>query len=172
MLLFVSILLTQEYLIHIYNNKMIRAYQTSDTTAVVHVWRQAATIAHNFLGEAFLAQEQKDLQEIYLPSPNSLTWVFEQDDHVVGFISMLGHEIGGLFVLPEQQRLGIGSALIHHVKAEHTMLEVDVFQQNQTGRAFYQKYGFTVYDQYVFEPCNEMMLKMRYIVSPPTSGNS
>lgn len=56
------------------------------------------TLAHSFLPDAFQKQEKKNIRELYLP--NADTWVAEFDSHVVGYIALIGNEIGGLFVQP------------------------------------------------------------------------
>jgi putative acetyltransferase len=68
--------------------------------------------------------------------------VWEADAHVVGFISLLGNEVGAVFVDPGSQRCGIGWALMDHARALRGQLEVEVFRDNPVGRAFYVKYGF------------------------------
>ena len=82
------------------------------------------------------------MTNIYIP--NSETWVYEIDNSIVGFISMLDNEIVGLFVLPNNHSKGIGTRLVDFIKKEHSDLEVEVFEKNLIGRGFYDKYGFKI----------------------------
>jgi putative acetyltransferase len=97
-------------------------------------------LAHAFLSQEFLELERHNIPNVYLP--NAETWVREVDGHVAGFISLLGSEVGAIFVDPEFHRSGIGRALIDRARALRGELEVEVFERNLPGRAFYAKLGF------------------------------
>ena len=75
---------------------MIREFRKDDTAAVVAAWESASAVAHPFLESAFFESERANIVDVYLPA--AVTSVYESGDRVVGFISMLGNEIGGLFV--------------------------------------------------------------------------
>lgn len=77
---------------------MIRKHKPKDLEAIIDVWYQSSALAHPFLNSDFVEKVKSDMTDIYVP--NSETWVYEIDNNIVGFISMLENEIGGLFVLP------------------------------------------------------------------------
>lgn len=89
---------------------MIRQYHPKDCESVLNVWATASAVAHPFLGEEFLQQERCNIQNLYLPQAQ--TWVWEADaqdgqgGQVVGFISLLGNEVGGLIRGSAISRLG------------------------------------------------------------------
>lgn len=72
---------------------MIRKQQEKDIDEIINIWYKASGLAHPFLKTDFVEQVKKDLRDVYLP--NAATWVYEDNHSVVGFISMLGNEIGG-----------------------------------------------------------------------------
>lgn len=139
----------------------VRPYEERDTEAIIDAWYQASLIAHPFLTADFLAQENKNLRELFLP--RSQTWVFEKEGQIGGFISLLDNIVGGIFVHPSWQRQGVGTALMNKAKSLHTTLELDVFTANKQGRAFYAKYGFEPLKTYRDEATGEMMLKLRFV---------
>ena len=139
---------------------MIRLYEEEDVEAILEVWYQASLLAHSFLTDAFLAEERVKMREVFLP--NSTTWVYEDDGQVVGFLSMVGNEVGGLFVHPAKHRHGVGRALMDKAFSLCDFLELDVFEKNNVGRAFYAKYGFVPIDQYREEQTGEMTIRLRY----------
>lgn len=98
-------------------------------------------MGHPFLDEGFLEAEREQITSTWLPIADTL--VFESDGHVTGFLALVGNEVGGLFVDPTHHREGIGRALMDEAHARHPILEVNVFEANAGGRAFYQAYGFT-----------------------------
>ena len=121
---------------------MIRKYDPDDFSELLDVWYDAARLAHPFWTPDHFERERRDISQKLLPTAE--TWVFESEGRVVGFVSLLGNEVGGLFVAPGSHRKGIGRALMDHARASRDHLELDVFEANDIGRAFYDAYGFVV----------------------------
>ncbi|MCB2076580.1 MAG: GNAT family N-acetyltransferase [Novosphingobium sp.] len=142
---------------------MIRNFVPRDTEALVAIWQQASLLAHPFLDDQFFAQEASNMREIYLP--NAATWVATDHDCPIGFIAMIGTEIGGLFLLPAFHGRGIGRAMVDHVARELGKLQVEVFEKNALGRRFYHSYGFTEIDRYLHEGSGETMLRLAQVSS-------
>lgn len=137
---------------------MIRAYVPEDDDALLAIWRDANALAHPFLAPAFVAQVAHDMRAIYLP--NAETWVTEVEGAPVGFIALLGNEIGGLFLAPARHGQGLGRAMADHAVALKGPLCVEVFEDNAIGRAFYDRYGFVGAGAYLHEPSGAMTLRM------------
>lgn len=138
---------------------MIRKYGETDVDSVLDIWYEASELAHPFLEAAFVEKVKNDMREIYLP--HSKTWVYEEDDKVVGFISMLENEIGGLFVKPDEHARGIGTQLVDYVLDMNNQIEVEVFEKNSIGRAFYNKYGFVLVKQYQHDESKQSLLRLK-----------
>lgn len=138
---------------------MIRQYDPGDENAVIAVWEKASRLAHPFLSKAFLAEERQAIRWEHLPMAE--TWVWESSGRVVGFLSLVGDEIGAIFVDPDFQRSGIGRALVDHARARRATLEVEVFRKNSVGRAFYAKYGFEPMLHRVHEPTGQELIRLR-----------
>jgi putative acetyltransferase len=137
---------------------LIRPFRPQDLSNLIHTWRSASQIAHPFLSSDFLASEESLIASQYLP--HSETWVFAQNDQIVGFISLLGSEIGALFVHGNFHRQGIGQRLLQHVQSKRETLLVEVFKENWLGRRFYKKHGFTYTGEYLHEGTGHIMLKL------------
>ena len=114
---------------------MIRLYQESDIEDIIDLWYQASLLAHPFLSENFFEQEKHKIQHVYLP--NSQTWVYQKKGKPVGFVSLMNNEVGAIFVHPSMHRRGIGKALMDKASSMHDSIEIDVFEANSIGRAFY-----------------------------------
>lgn len=138
----------------------IRKYEGQDVSGVLSSWENASRLAHPFLEEDFLAQERKNLPELYLP--NAETWVAESDGDVVGFVALIGSEIGGLFLQPSYHDKGIGRALVDKAHEVRGDLEVEVFSRNSIGRRFYASYGFVEIEEKTHEPTGQAVLRLRY----------
>ena len=139
---------------------MISEYKESDLEDLLDVWAKATLVAHPFMDEAFIKKEKKNIRDIYIP--NTRTWVVRNVSGLDGFISMMGNEVGAIFVRPEKHGQGIGKALMDHVSQFHKELEVEVFKDNNIGRAFYDRYGFKFVHEYIHEETNRAVLRMKY----------
>ena len=138
---------------------MIRKYRTADTDALVAIWKSASALAHSFLDDAFVAREAEALRTQHLP--NAETWVLEDDGVIVGFIALVGDEIGGLFLDPAAHGKGLGKAMVDHVVELKGPLHVEVFEKNEIGRRFYSRYGFIEIDRYRHEASGETTLRLK-----------
>jgi len=70
------------------------------------------------------------------PSPSPTT-------QVVGFAGISGDELTHLYVDLTDQKRGVGSSLLEHVKGlRPKRLELWVFQKNEGARRFYERHGF------------------------------
>lgn len=139
---------------------MIRKHTPEDLEAILDVWYKSSTIAHPFLETDYVEKVKKDMRTLYVP--NSETWVYVNNDVVIGFVSMMGDEIVGLFVLPDDHSKGIGTQLVNYISESRDKLEVEVFEKNVIGRAFYSKYGFSLIDRFLHEESNNEVLKLAY----------
>lgn len=138
---------------------MIRRYRDSDLDTVLEAWYAASLLAHPFLDEEFFRRERIAIRDVHLRVAE--TWVYQYDGGVVGFVALVGNEVGGLFVDPGHQGRGIGRALMDHARAIHGTLELDVFRDNSAGRAFYAKYGFRQVGEGVHEETGLNQLRLR-----------
>ena len=138
---------------------MIRKYNRQDLDDLLAVWAAASEISHPFLTSDFLASERENIPNIYLP--NAETWVFEDNGRVVGFVALLGNEIGAIFVHPSHSRKGIGRGLMNKARELRGELEVEVFVANTIGRAFYEKCGFEPVEEKVHDQTGLDLLRLR-----------
>lgn len=139
---------------------MLRPYVADDLTELLDTWSRASKLAHSFLGEAFFVRERQQIADDWLPIAD--TTVFEVEGQVVGFLSLIGNEVGALFVDPDHQKLGIGQALMNHAAALHPVVELGVFEENSVGRRFYDRYGFENIEKRINPETGHPELRMRF----------
>lgn len=139
---------------------MIREFKDSDIEDLLDVWYDSSSLAHPFLETDFMEQEMVNVRDVYIPVTK--TWVNLSDGILDGFISMIGNEVGAIFVSPEKHGRGIGKNLMDHVRELHDELEVEVFKDNKIGRAFYDKYGFKIIKEHLHEETGDRLLRMKF----------
>lgn len=112
----------------------------TDLEPLLKVWFDASRGAHGFLGEEKLNEHKHLVETVYFPKASSLVACL--DGQPVGFISLIGNFIGGLFVDPAHQSKGIGRKLVEAARETHPVLELEVYTENQGAYRFYQGLGF------------------------------
>ncbi len=140
--------------------RTVREYESADLPSVLSSWESASKVAHPFLTEAFLDQERYNIPNVYLP--NAETWVLEQDGDVVGFIALIGNEVGAIFVDAAFHGTGAGRALMDKAVELRGDVELEVFKANPVGRAFYDRYGFVLLTESIHEETGNAILRLRY----------
>lgn len=138
----------------------IRAYGKEDDDAIIAVWEAASRVAHPFLSVAFIEKEKHAIREIYLP--NTETVIAEEGGDVVGFASTMGDELGAIFLEPDFHGKGIGKALLDAAANGRDFLDVEVFEKNAIGRAFYQRSGFKEIKRSRHEETGEALIRLRW----------
>jgi ribosomal protein S18 acetylase RimI-like enzyme len=69
-------------------------------------------------------------------------WVAEQEERIVGFVALSEDLLDHIYVHPDAQGHGIGSALLDVAKERRPAgFSLWVFQQNEGARRFYERHG-------------------------------
>ena len=121
---------------------LIRPLAADDVNILADIWLRASKIAHDFIAEDVLSEQYQLVKDIYLVQAEN--WVIVSGDRVAGFIGLLDHHIGGLFVDPDFQGQGLGFKLLQHAHDLKKHLQLHVYERNQQAVRFYQKYGFEI----------------------------
>lgn len=137
----------------------IRKYKEEDVERLLEIWLESSSIAHDFLGLDQLKEQKNLIRDTYLPMAE--TWVVEEDGEIQGFISLLDHYVGGLFLHPDQQGLGIGRRLIEKAFQEKGFLTVGVYEKNLAARKFYERMGFLYENEEVQGETGEVVLNLK-----------
>ncbi len=120
---------------------VIRPFEAAtDLRKLSRIWFDASLKAHPFIGEPRLVEQRRLIEEEYFPKAE--TSVACLDGEAVGFISLLGSFVGGLFVAPDRQGLGIGRRLIAHALERKGELSLEVYTANRQAVRFYSLLGF------------------------------
>lgn len=106
------------------------------------IWHRAVRATHRFLTEEDIGFYRNIVENGGLEGVEM--WVERNESNeIIGFIGLDGTRIEMLFVDPEHHGQGTGTRLIEHAeKIKGSALKVDVNEQNEGARSFYERYGF------------------------------
>lgn len=122
-------------------NVSVRPFDAAkDIKRLSTIWFEASLKAHPFIGVPRLVEQRRLVEEEYLPKAE--TWVASLDGEAVGFISLLDNFIGGIFVAPEWQGIGVGRKLIAYALERNGELSLEVYIANRRAVRFYASLGF------------------------------
>jgi putative acetyltransferase len=138
---------------------VLRRYRDVDQGALLDVWYRASVIAHPFLADDFLEAERQQIVVQFLPRAE--TTIAEIDGRLVGFLSRVGSEVGGVFVDPQYQGRGVGRRLMDAALDSRAFLELDVFEANAAGRRFYSRYGFKEVGRHADQATGQPVVRLR-----------
>jgi ribosomal protein S18 acetylase RimI-like enzyme len=97
-----------------------------------------------YLPELYTEDETRTfISDVLLP--NNEVWVADNGGRVIGFVGLWGDVVSHLWVYPDQQNQGVGTALLALAKERRPSgLRLQVFQQNVGARRLYERHGFTL----------------------------
>lgn len=139
---------------------MISKAKGSDLEAILNIWLEASIKAHDFMPPEYWKSKIKDMREIYLPSASN--YVFESNAEILGFVSMYQNTLAAIFVTPEQQGNGIGSALLEYIKTKYDELDLNVYKTNTSSINFYKKHGFVIVAEHFDEHTGRPEIEMKW----------
>jgi GNAT superfamily N-acetyltransferase len=118
----------------------VRLARTGESDTIAEVF-----IA-SFRGLAFLPAIHTDDQiRVWIRDqmvPAHEVWVAELDGRVAGYAALAGDMLGHIYVHPDEQIRGVGTALLGVVKRERPGgFRLWVFQKNEGARRFYERHG-------------------------------
>jgi GNAT superfamily N-acetyltransferase len=129
----------------------IREASPADLDALFDVQKAASTAAyaHVYPPDRYPYPDDAIRREIArrLGSEETAYFVAEEDDRIVGFAGVSPGWVEQLYVLPELQGHGVGSALLesaveHRREAGDTELRLWTLEDNEAGRRFYEARGW------------------------------
>jgi putative acetyltransferase len=126
------------------SNASIRPATAADRAGLFDVWLRSVRATHTFLTEQDVEGLVPAVRE-YLASTATAFWVLGDEGHAaVGFMGMNGPHMESLFLAPEAMGRGHGRAFVEHARRLHGEITVDVNEQNEAARRFYEACGFVV----------------------------
>ena len=144
---------------------MIRRAIEADADAIADVLTAART-AQAWFPRLHSPEETRSFVRDRL-LPGHETWVVEKDGRIVAFAAMTGNHLGHLFVHPDAQRHGIGTALLEHTQRLLPGGFSLWTHQASEARAFYEARGLVAVEFTDGATTMEKIPDVRYEWRPP-----
>lgn len=129
---------------------MIRSIENKDIDKIMNIWLRSTIKAHDFIQKEYWEKNYNIVKDTYIPMAE--TFVFEDEECIKGFISIINNEfIGALFVDIDFQNIGIGKKLINHVTDRYKNLNLAVYKENKKALEFYINRGFKITKEQINE---------------------
>ena len=132
--------------------KIVRAFEPSDESAVVHVWQRAGAAAYAGWTTPFTLEQTAAVFRRSVLGRCRI-WVGAAGEEVVAFIAIAGSSIERLYVDPAHWRQGWGTRLVELAKELcPDGLEVDTDPDSEAASGVYERCGFRAVRYYTGGP--------------------
>ncbi len=111
---------------------------------LLELWEKSVRATHLFLNESDIQNIKKYVPEALKNVPH-LIIAADSQNKPLAFMGIADNFLEMLFVLPEERRKGIGSALLNYGMEKYHVNELSVNEQNPAAKLFYEHLGFVTY---------------------------
>ena len=148
---------------------MLRRATAADADAIADVLT-AARAAQSWFPPLHSPEETRAfVRDRLLPQHD--TWVVEQEGRVVAFAAVMGDHLGHLFVHPDEQGRGIGTALLEHIQRLLPGGFSLWTHQVSAARGFYEARGLVAVEFTDGSTTMEKIPDVRYEWRPPAPAS-
>lgn len=122
---------------------MIRKIREEDLTNVMTLWVKGNFKANSFIEKDYWLEIYNQVKIDFLE--NFKTYVYVENEEILGFISIHDDEIKAICVKEENRRNGIGTKLLNYCRdnlKENEELYMKIFEKNMNGILFFSKLQF------------------------------
>jgi ribosomal protein S18 acetylase RimI-like enzyme len=118
-----------------------------DAPAIADIHLTARRVAMPYLARPHTDDETRVWFAGCVGDQSAAWWVARRDGRVIGYMLIDGEELDHLYVHPDSQGQGVGTALLHKaLSLSPRRVLLATSQRNTRARAFYEKHGFRATD--------------------------
>lgn len=133
---------------------------------LTEVWEASVRSTHHFLSDDDIRFFKPQVRDTYLAQTDVYGIMEEAAGKAMAFIGLGKDKIEMLFVHPDQQGKGLGTALINFAVRTKGVHKVDVNEQNSEAHAFYKKTGFVTTSRDEYDPSGRPFPILHMELSP------
>jgi putative acetyltransferase len=131
----------------------IRKYREDEIEELVELWYDVSIKAHSFISDDYWRAGKKDMREKYIPM--SATYVIEDNEEIIGFVSIVDDYLAAIFIGTNYQDKGYGNKLLDYIKTKKDYIELRVYKKNEKTVKFYLKNDFHIQEESIDELTGE-----------------
>lgn len=141
---------------------MIKKIKEEDLTNVMTLWVKGNFKANNFIDKDYWLEIYNNTKENFLKEYK--TFVYKENDEILGFISINDSEIKAINVRDDQQRRGIGTKLVNYCKENiyESEIIIKIFEKNMNAIIFFSNLEFKNIKIQLNEKFNEKEYVMQF----------
>lgn len=137
----------------------IRKAKEAELDRLIEIWLESSFQAHDFIDQEYWEENREVMRNLYLPLSENFVVI---EGTIKGFLSMMGKEIAALFILPSEQGVGFGKALMQYAQEKNNEIYLNVYVQNERAKAFYQSQDFQIVEKSLDAATNEIEYRMHW----------
>lgn len=119
---------------------------------LMSIWNSAVEAVNQRCGKSLYKVDEGQTSAL-LQAMTTLLGAYDQEsERLLGFIAIEEDSIERFAVLPSDQCQGIGSALLTAAQEHYQAEYLDLYQDNRVAIQFFEKRGFTPFDETIPEP--------------------
>jgi len=122
----------------------LRKAVPADYAELLVIWESSVRATHDFLDPADILFFKDVIQEHNAFSLVDITCIVDDQHKILGFMGVAEDKLEMLFLDPAERGKGLGKQLMEYAFTTHRITKVDVNEQNEAARAFYEYLGFIV----------------------------
>ncbi|MGI6029142.1 MAG: GNAT family N-acetyltransferase [Candidatus Heteroscillospira sp.] len=138
---------------------MIRKFKPRDLDRVMQLWLEGNLDAHDFVPGDYWTSNAAAVSELLLQAE---LYVFELCGEIQGFAGMQDDYLAGIFVDKACRSMGIGKQLLEHIKKNHSVFTLNVYQRNRKAVEFYLREGLLVLGKSLDQDTGETEYTMQW----------
>lgn len=126
------------------------------------LWVKGNFKANNFIDKDYWLEIYNNTKENFLKDYK--TYVYKENDEILGFISINNSEIKAINVRDDQQRRGIGTKLVNYCKENiyESEIIIKIFEKNMNAIIFFSNLEFKNIKIQLNEKFNEKEYVMQF----------
>jgi putative acetyltransferase len=122
----------------------IRKGLPADYNELLTIWEASVRVTHDFLDPDDILFFKNIIQQHNAFSLVDLTCIVDEHNKILGFMGIAEDKLEMLFLDPAKRGKGLGKQLMQHAFEVYHITKVDVNEQNESARQFYEHFGFKV----------------------------
>lgn len=131
----------------------IRKYRENEIEDIVELWYEVSIKAHDFISDDYWEAGKVEMKEKYIPISD--TYVIEDDEKIIGFISMVQDYLAAIFINISYQNKGYGKRLLDYIKTQKDYIELRAYKKNNKTVEFYLRNDFHIKEESIDEETGE-----------------